>query len=179
MKIPLALQPYVEIFQALDGHGQLWSPEGQFLGRLSSKADYINSLINPQSEYGSPHSLISIHNPQSQYGGDSGAYSPFNPKCSNPPIVFYRYQPLFVLTTNFELATNGLKTVDPYLVLTIYEALSYSTAVSESKPSSKPSSKLMIRSWATHAQLQSKLMPLSGSAFGLPLICQPNSQVSA
>lgn len=162
MKVPAVFRPYIEVFQLLDGQGQLWSPSGQFLGQLSSKAEHINSIINPEGEYGSPYSLISIHNPQGQYGGEKGEYSPFNPNCQNPPIVFYQGQPLFILSNNFNLYSNGLKVIDPYLVLTIYESLVNTSP----DPTSKPTSKL-IRSEPTIEQLQDKLRPLSGSAFDI------------
>ena len=163
MKIPAVFQPYVEIFQAIDGHGQLWSPSGQFLGRLASDSYQINSLINPRGDYGSCYSQTSIHNPECDYGGDKGQYSPFNPSCKNPPVVFYRSQPLFVLTCNLRLYTNGLKIIDPYLTLAIYEALS--GIVPDAVPE-RPSK--LIHSWATPEQLQSKLSLLSGSAFKAP-----------
>lgn len=161
MKIPAAFQPYFEVFQALDGHAQLWSPSGQFLGRLSFKADYINSIINPKGDYGSPYSLTSIHNPQCQYGGEKGKYSPFNPNSKNPPIVFYRSQPLLVVSTNLELHTNGLKIIDPYLLLAIAEALSDVTPA----PVSQPSKSKLIHTWVSHEYLKEKLMQLSRSPF--------------
>ena len=179
MKIPTVFRPYIEVFQLLDDQGQLWSPSGQFLGRLSSQAEHINSIINPEGDYGSPYSLISIHNPQSQYGGEKGEYSPFNPNCQNPPIVFYQSQPLFILSNNFNLYTNGLKVIDPYLVLTIYESLVNTSP----DPTPKPTSKL-IRSEPTVEQLQDKLRPLSGSAFDithqpLPLLENPSQSQAA
>ncbi len=168
MKIPAAFQPYVEVFQVLDGHGQLWSPSGQFLGSLSSRADHINSIINPNGDYGSPYSEVSIHNPQGQYGGEKGEYSPFNPNCKNPPVVFYRRQPLFVLSTNLNLYSNGLKVIDPYLVLMLYDALGDLI----SHPAPQSSSKF-IHLEQTPEQLQAKLKPLSGSAFDMPLRSRP------
>lgn len=125
MKIPGHFKRYVEIFQSIDGKGQLWSPSGQFLGLLSSNPNDANSIINPEGEYGSPFSGNSIHNPQGMYGGSDGIKSPFNPNCINPPIILYNGQPIFVLTINPNAYTNGLKTVDPYLMLAIYEELSH------------------------------------------------------
>lgn len=164
MKIPAVYQPCVEVFRALDGHGQLWSPCGQFLGQVSSRTDHIQSIINPTGDYGSPFSLTSIHNPQCQYGGDSGKYSPFNPNCKNPPVVFYRTQPLFVLSTNPCLYTNDLIVIDPYLLLSIYEALGNVPPNPGSQPSSQPT---RVRTWDSYRDLKEKLMQLSGSAFGL------------
>ncbi|MCA1994118.1 MAG: hypothetical protein LDL41_19035 [Coleofasciculus sp. S288] len=123
MKIPDALKPLVERFQVLDGKGQLWSPSSQFLGLLSSDSHHKHSIINPQGEYGSPFSPTSIQNPQGQYGGSDGMYSPFNPNCSNPPVILYQNQPVIVVTSNPNVFTNGLKRVDPYLMLAIYEEL--------------------------------------------------------
>ncbi len=162
MQIPTAFQPYVEVFQALDGYGQLWSPTGQFLGRLCSKSDYINSILNPKGAYGSPYSLTSIHNRECLYGGDNGKYSPFNPNCEKPPVVFYRSQPLFVLSLNLNLKTKDLKIIDPYLVLAIYEALS------DSVPEPVPETLFkFIRSRTSHTQLQAKLKSLKGNSFNL------------
>lgn len=160
MKIPTIFQPYVELFQAIDGHGQLWSPSGQFLGRLCSDIHKSNSIINPDGEYGSPYSLTSIHNRECEYGGETGEYSPFNPNSKNPPIVFYRCQPLFIITTHLDLYTNGLKLIDPYLMLTLYEVLS--SLIPKPAPNSSPT---LIRSSASVEELQAKLRPLNGSAF--------------
>ncbi|HEY9672767.1 MAG TPA: hypothetical protein V6D11_15080 [Waterburya sp.] len=168
MKIPAAFQPYVEVFQSIDSQAQLWSASGQFLGCLSSKGDHTHSIINPDGDYGSPYSEISIHNPQGRYGGEKGEYSPFNPTCKNPPVVFYRRQPLFILSTNLNLYSNGLKVIDPYLVLALYEALS--NLIHDSAPQS---SSKFIRLGLTLEQLQAKLKPLSGSACHRPLRSQP------
>jgi hypothetical protein len=134
MNIPVAFQPFVEVFKALDGHGQLWSPTGQFLGRLSSDPHNKHSIINPQGVYGSPFSEESIHNPRGFYGGEGGIYSPFNPNCINPPVILYQSQPRLILTSNLNVFTNGLKAVDPYLMLAIYEELSNATPKSVAKP---------------------------------------------
>jgi hypothetical protein len=157
MKIPAAFQPYAEVFQVLDGYGQLWSPSGQFLGLLSSQADNTNSIINLDGEYGSPFSLSSIHNPQCQYGGEKGKHSPFNPNCNNPPIVLFRNQPIFVLSSNFNLYTNGLKIIEPLLVLGIYEA--FADLNSQPLPQSL---RTVSQPPATPEQLRAKLRPLSG-----------------
>ncbi len=126
MNIPKALQPYVDLFQVLDGYGQIWSPCGQFLGLLSSIPHNSNSIINPYGPYGSPHSPISIQNPQGLYGTSQGIYSPYNPNCINPPVIFHQGHPLLLLTRNLNIFTNGLIIVDPDLMLTIYEELSNS-----------------------------------------------------
>lgn len=160
MKIPSICQPYLEVFQAIDGHAQLWSPSGQFLGRLCSDIHKINSITNPLGDYGSPYSLTSIHNPDGEYGGETGEYSPFNPNSKNPPIVFYRCQPLLVATTHLGLYTNGLKLIDPYLMLTIYEALS--SIIPQPAPNSSPT---LIRRWVSVEEIQTKLRPLNGSTF--------------
>ncbi len=123
MNIPVFFKALVEVFQAIDGYGQLWSPSGQFLGLLSSDSNDANSIINPQGSYGSPFSVKSIHNPQGLYGGSEGIYSLFNPNCINPPVILYQGQAILVVTSNLNVFTNGLKTVDPYLMLTIYEEL--------------------------------------------------------
>jgi hypothetical protein len=126
MNIPEALQPYVVLFQVLDGYGQIWSPCGQFLGLLSSVQNNPNSIINPYGSYGSPHSPTSIQNPQGLYGTSEGIYSPYNPNSVNPPVIFYQGHPLLLLTRNLNIFTNDLTIVDPDLMLTIYEELSNS-----------------------------------------------------
>ncbi|MBE9129846.1 MULTISPECIES: hypothetical protein [unclassified Coleofasciculus] len=161
MKIPELFDPYVELFQILDGKGQLHSPNGQFLGRLSSKADYVNSILNPVGDYGNSFSPISIHNPQGDYGGEFGIYSPFNPNCLNPPLICFLDQPILVLTINPSLCTNGLKRVDPYLMLTIYEALSNTPFTGQSPPA------LPLARKAALAQLQAKIAQLNVTLFGL------------
>jgi hypothetical protein len=157
MKIPAALKAYVEIFQALDGYGQLWCPSGQYLGRLSSDLRHPNSITNPRGKYGSPYSPTSIHNPQCPYGSSDGIHSPFNPHCRNSPIVLYRGQPLLVVTSNSSAFTNGLKTVDPYLMLTIYEELAHSMLNRTTKAP------------LPYSHLLSKTKQLTVSSFGLPL----------
>lgn len=134
MKIPSAFKPLVELFQVLDGKGQLWSPSGEFLGLLSSDPHNKHSILNSQGDYGSPFSAKSIHNPQSPYGGTSGIYSPFNPNCINAPVVLYQGKAVLVVTSNPNVFTNGLKSVDPYVMLGIYEEL----ANVESKNVAKP-----------------------------------------
>jgi hypothetical protein len=126
MNIPGALKPYVVLFQALDGHGQVWSPSGQFLGLLSRVPHNPNSIINPYGPYGSSESPTSIQNPQGLYGGSQGSYSPYNLICINPPVIFYQGHPLLLITRNLNIFTNGLNLVDPDLILTIYEELSNS-----------------------------------------------------
>jgi hypothetical protein len=124
MKIPGSFKHYVEMFKVLDGKGQLWSPSGQFLGLLSSDPNNANSIINPEGEYGSPFSLKSIHNPHGVYGGSNGINSPFNPNCINPPLILYKGKPVLVVTNNPNVFTNGLKAIDPYIMLGIYEEFS-------------------------------------------------------
>lgn len=124
MKIPIAFKPYLVVFQILDGYGQVWSPSGQFLGLLSSNQRHLNSIINPHGPYGSFYSPTSLQNPQGLYGSPEGIHSPYNPNCINPPVIFFRGQPLLVLTRNLNLYTNGLSIVDVDLMLTIYEELS-------------------------------------------------------
>jgi len=60
------------------------------------------------------------------YGSPEGINSPYNPNGINPPVIFFRGQPLLVLTRNLNLYTNGLNIVDVDLMLTIYEELSNS-----------------------------------------------------
>jgi len=113
----------LEFLQAIDGTGQLWAANGQFLGLLSSNANDPNSIINPYGLYGSQTSLTSIRNPSCSYSGIAGICSPYNPISIYPPSIVYQNQAVLVVTRNQTLITNGLEVVDPDLVVGIYEAI--------------------------------------------------------
>lgn len=119
----MLVESFIELLKNLDGQGQLWSPSGQFLGRLSSNPNELNSIINPYGFYGSSFSATSIRNRSGQYGGFQGIYSPFNPNCLNPPFISGDGQRLLVVTRNPNISTNGLRSVTPDFLLAAYEIL--------------------------------------------------------
>lgn len=166
MNIPASLQPLAELFQMLDGKGQLWSPSRQFLGLLSSNPNHPNSIINPDGVHGSPHSLISIHNPKGLYGGSQGTYSPYNINSVNPPIIVYKGKPLLVVTWNCNISTNGLKIINADLMIAIYEELS----TSSSKPwlSSPQTAPSYVEAFAKTKLLANSLFGVSLSGMQTP-----------
>lgn len=107
----------------VNGVAQLWAPNGQFLGVLSSDQYDVNSISNPYGLYGGSHGFYSIQNPCGMYGGVCGFYSPYNISSFNPPIVLYQNQPVLVVTRNSYIQTNGLPVVDPDLILSVYAQL--------------------------------------------------------
>jgi hypothetical protein len=109
----------LEFLRSINGYGQLWSADGQFLGLLSSNQNDINSITNPNT-FGNPYSYNSIRNASGIYGSPCGIYSPYNSLCLNPPVVLYQNQPVLVMTRNSLLFTNGLPIIDPDLVLSVY-----------------------------------------------------------
>lgn len=119
----MTVETYIEFLKNLDGVGELWSPSGQFLGRLDSNPCTFNSITNVHGLYGSSHSPTSIRNRSSQYGGFTGIYSPFNPKCSNPPVISHLGQPVMVVTRNPEILTFGLNSITPDFLFAVYEIL--------------------------------------------------------
>lgn len=106
-----------------NGIAQLWAPNGQFLGVLSSDQYDLNSISNPHGLYGGSCGIYSIQNPCGMYGGVCGFYSPYNISSFNPPIVVYQNQPVLVATRNSYVQTNGLPVVDPDLILSVYAQL--------------------------------------------------------
>ncbi|HEY9634934.1 MAG TPA: hypothetical protein V6D14_16140 [Coleofasciculaceae cyanobacterium] len=106
----------LEFLIAANGDAQLCASDGQFLGKLSSQHD-DNSIINPNSPYGNPHSATCIQNSASPYGGACGQYSPYNLTCLNPPIILHQSQPIAAVTRNSYAQTNGLSIVDPDFLL--------------------------------------------------------------
>ncbi|MDF5721420.1 MAG: hypothetical protein PUP91_13265 [Rhizonema sp. PD37] len=110
----------LDFLTAINGIGQLWATDGQFLGLLSSERNDLNSINNPYGIYGSQNGLYSIRNSHGIYGGQYGLYSPYNAYCHNPPIIFYVGQPAIIVTKNVYAQTNGLTRVDPDLLLGVY-----------------------------------------------------------
>ena len=119
----MTVETYIEFLKKLDGVGELWSPSGQFLGRLESKPHSFYSLINVHGFYGSSASGTSIRNTSSKYGGIQGIYSPFNPHSSNPPFISCSNQPVMVVTRNPQILSFGLNSITPDFLLAVYEIL--------------------------------------------------------
>ncbi|HEY9800286.1 MAG TPA: hypothetical protein V6D25_08000 [Leptolyngbyaceae cyanobacterium] len=113
----------LEFLTAINGAGQLWAGNGQFLGLLSSNRYDVNSISNPHGMYGSQHGLYSISNQYGMYGGQHGLYSPYNSYCLNPPIIFYQQQAVLMVTRNSYVQTNGLQVIDPDLLIIAYTQL--------------------------------------------------------
>jgi hypothetical protein len=65
----------------------LVSPDGTYLGNLSSNRFDPNSVNNPHGRYGSRYSSDSINNPYGKYGSRYSPYSPNNPYATSPPRI--------------------------------------------------------------------------------------------
>jgi hypothetical protein len=110
----------LEFLGDINGIAQLWAPDGQFLGWLSSDSFDQTSISNPSGLYGSSSGIYSIRNPSGMYGSASGMYSPYNINSLYPPVIVYRGQPVLVVTKNPCVLTKGLPIVDPDLMLSVY-----------------------------------------------------------
>lgn len=113
----------VNFLSAVNGVAQLWAPNGQFLGVLSSDQYDVDSISNSYGLYGGSCGIYSIQNLCGMYGGACGLYSPYNISCFNPPVILYQNQPVLVVTRNGYIQTNGLPIVDPDLMLNVYAQL--------------------------------------------------------
>ncbi len=110
----------LDFLVAINGIGQLWATDGQFVGLLSSDRNDLNSINNPNGMYGSQNGVYSIRNSYGIYGGQYGFFSPYNAYCQNPPIILYQEQPVMIVTKNVYAQTNGLTVLDPDLLLGVY-----------------------------------------------------------
>lgn len=119
----MTIETYIEFLKKLDGIGELWSPSGQFLGRIESKPHSFYSILNVHGFYGSSSSRTSIRNSSSQYGGFQGIYSPFNPHCDQAPFISCSGQPIMLVTRNPNILTFGLNSITPDFLLAVYEIL--------------------------------------------------------
>jgi hypothetical protein len=63
------------------------SPDGKYLGNLSSNRYDPDSVSNPYGRYGSRYSPDSINNPYGQYGSPYSPNSVNNPYATNPPLI--------------------------------------------------------------------------------------------
>lgn len=112
----------LEFLRSIDGLGQLWAANGQFLGILSSNQYDQNSICNQNGIYGSSHSATSIRAEYSMYGGEYGVYSPYNSYCVQPPAIFFQNRTVLVVTRNRYAVTNGVQIVDPDLLFIAYSS---------------------------------------------------------
>lgn len=102
-----------QFLRSIDGLGQLWAANGQFLGVLSSSQYDPNSICNPNGIYGSSWSATSIRTEYSMYGSEYSTYSPYNSYCLNPPAIIYQNQVVLIVTRNRYAVTNGVQVIDP------------------------------------------------------------------
>lgn len=115
----------LEFLQAIDGLGQLWTNNGQFLGVLSSDQYDPNSICNPNGTYGSSYFVTSIHNPSGLYGSTWGINSPYNPNSLCPPAVVYQGRIVGFVTKNHHLCTNGVPIIHPDLLIAAYSSTAH------------------------------------------------------
>jgi len=109
----------LELLRAIDGQGQLWSDDGQFLGMLSSNQHDAKSICNSHSIYGAACSFESIRNKSGMYGSVCGIYSAYDPQASRPPAIVHEGCVVGFVTKNHHLFTNGVPIIDPDLLLSI------------------------------------------------------------
>jgi hypothetical protein len=113
----------LDFLVSINGAGQLWAADGQFLGVLSSDRYDSNSINNIDGMYGSRYGTYSISNPCGVYGGTYGMYSPHNSYCLNPPFVIYQGQAVLFLSKNPNFQANGVLVIDPDFVVSVYAQL--------------------------------------------------------
>lgn len=113
----------LDFLVSINGAGQLWAADGQFLGVLSSDRYDSNSINNPYGIYGGRYGMYSISNPYGVYGGTHGMYSPYNIYCLNPPFVIYQGQAVLCLSKNVNFQTNGVPVIDPDILVSVYAQL--------------------------------------------------------
>ncbi|BAY18367.1 hypothetical protein NIES21_42130 [Anabaenopsis circularis NIES-21] len=110
----------LEFLVAINGIGQLWAADRQFLGVLSNNQYDMNSISNPYGNYGGKYGSYSIFNPYGNYGSKCGNYSPYNIYCSTPPFIIYQEQIVLVVSKNANLQINGVQVLDPDLLISAY-----------------------------------------------------------
>ncbi|BAY97918.1 hypothetical protein NIES37_18660 [Tolypothrix tenuis PCC 7101] len=119
----------IEFLISINGVGQIWAGDGQFLGVLSTAQYDSNSIANSFGIYGGQFGMYSIFNSFGIYGGQFGMYSPYNPHCLNPPIIIYQGQPVLMVTRNTYAQTNGLPVIDPDFLANVYTQVGHSSNV--------------------------------------------------
>lgn len=110
----------IEFLRSINGLGQLWAANGQFLGVLSSNQYDPNSICNSNGIYGSSWSNTSIRSEYGMYNSEYGIYSPYNPYSVQPPAIVFQNQIVLVVTRNRYAVTNGVQIVDPDLLFIAY-----------------------------------------------------------
>ncbi|QIR35492.1 hypothetical protein HCG51_01150 [Tolypothrix sp. PCC 7910] len=119
----------IEFLISINGVGQIWAGDGQFLGVLSNARYDSNSIANSFGIYGGQFGMYSIFSPFGMYGGQFGMYSPYNPYCLYPPIIIYQDQPVLMVTRNTDAQTNGLPIIDPDFLANVYIQVGHSSNV--------------------------------------------------
>lgn len=117
----------IEFLRSINGQGQLWAANGQFLGVLSSNQYDPNSICNPKGIYGSSWSATSIQAEFSMYGSEYGVYSPYNLYSVQPPVIVFQNQIVLVVTRNPYAVTNGVQSIDPDLLFIAYSSNTHAT----------------------------------------------------
>ena len=97
----------------LEGELHLVSPDGTYLGKLTTNKYDSDSFLNTYGEYGNKYSDTSIWNKFSEYGGAYSDKSPFNKLATSPPLIVSSSGRVGYLTTNRFLPGA----VDPYALI--------------------------------------------------------------
>ena len=98
---PTATHPITinDVIDYLDGRGLIYSGENApvYLGTISSRCYWSESIVNEYGRYGSEYSSVSISNEYGRYGSPYSSYSAFNEYASHPPgiLTWDGYQWLF------------------------------------------------------------------------------------
>lgn len=90
MKIFLLVLCMVFSVSAFPESPYLVSPDGKYLGNLSTNKYDANSTSNEYGRYGSEYSADSINNPYGQYGSKYSNKSPNNPYATQAPLIIHR-----------------------------------------------------------------------------------------
>jgi hypothetical protein len=115
----------IDFLISIDGLAELQAYDGQFLGMISSDRNAPLSIFNPSGNYGSSYSLTSIFNSMCFYGSRVGMYSAYNPNSLNPPFIVREGSIVAFLTKNTDLLANGIPTLDPDFVSSVYAQSSH------------------------------------------------------
>ncbi|HWI64594.1 MAG TPA: S-layer homology domain-containing protein [Symbiobacteriaceae bacterium] len=78
----------------------VYGDDGTFLGKFTSDAKNLQSICNPQGQYGSTTSPVSLWNPNSPYGSPDSVLSAFNEFTQTPPKITVQGTTWAFVTTN-------------------------------------------------------------------------------
>ncbi|MFD1126591.1 stalk domain-containing protein [Paenibacillus provencensis] len=93
---------------------KLYSNDGKvFLGTLSTNFYDSESIFNEYGDYGSEYSATSITNEFGTYGGEYSNESAYNDFATKPPMLTYKGQFLYYVTTN-EYMSNSITPQELY-----------------------------------------------------------------